>query len=158
MEITALVVSIISIVIALGSVVYTRRSTHIEEDRRRQERTPLFTCSIEAINDGMAHLLHLRLDTPWPLADITAEIVDGEGVAFTPSQDGVERTSAPIRTATFGRLVLGERATWRIDVADQRAAQIHARLTCTDRRGTSWPVLVSVDTPPRRTRIRVLGG
>jgi len=156
-EIAALVVSIFSALVSVGSVVYARRAVRIEEDRRRDEQIPSFTGDIEEMNYGAWHRLHLRLATPWPLEHLTAEIVEGDGIGFTQDQNGVERAPAPIRTAAFGALLQGDRATWRVEVAEERSDQIRIRVACTDRRAARWQVSVPVDAPLGQPQVRFLG-
>lgn len=158
MEIAALIVSIISLLVAIGSTVYARKVAGIETERRRDERIPTLIGETERVNEAW-YRLSLRLTSAWPLASLTAEIVEGDGVSFTPSQNGVSAGApSPIRTARWGALGQGDPAVWRIQLAETWSETIRLRVECCGGDGREWTVSVEVDTPHRPGRISVPRG
>ncbi|MCK9895223.1 hypothetical protein [Frankia sp. AgB32] len=158
MEITALIVSIISLVVAIGSTVYARQVARIEQERRKDERIPTLVGETERVN-GTWCRLRLQLTSDWPLAGIVAEIVEGDGVSFTPSQNGVEPgAQSPITTARWEALGQGDSAVWRIELAETWSTKIRLRVGCRGEDGREWSVSVEVKTPNRLTRISVPRG
>jgi len=92
MAVAAFVVSVFAIVIAVVSVLYTRRQAislqqvaEIEVERRKAERTPAFEGHIEGVNEGGWYRLVLRLTSAEPLSAVAVEITEGRGVSFGPS-------------------------------------------------------------------------
>src|SRR5687767_1144257 len=103
MTVAALIVSIVAILISLGSIVYARQQAQankkiaqIEQDRRHEERTPRFTAWVEDM--GSWKRLWLRLESSKALTRLAGTLVEAEGVSFTHSQNGVDPSSpAPIK-------------------------------------------------------------
>lgn len=156
MALAALLISFVSLAVAIGSFVYTRRRDHRDRDRRREERGPCFLGGIEPMNDGAWHRLWLELNSTEPLTSLMAELVRGAGVAFTSGQDGVDPAGPPTTARWDAPLAAGHRATWRVALEeDDRAKETLVRATCW-RGKESWTVLVMVQVPPRAPRMYVL--
>lgn len=162
MILTALVVSIVSLLVAVTAAYFayvqahfTRKQALVEADRRREERGPVLVGEIESL--GSWYRLRLRLESSWPLRSLYVEIVDTEGVSFTHSQNGVDPAApAPIRTAQHGVLQPGESATWRIQLDDDW--NTHLRLRVLARGWTpeeEWTRTLKIDPPRRLPRLLV---
>lgn len=154
MTVAALVVSIVALIIALISVVYTRQQAQankkiaqIEQDRRHEERTPKFTAWIEDM--GSWKRLWLRLESPRSLTRLVGTLVEAEGVSFTHSQNGVDPSSpAPIKSASWDKLLEhGESACWSIAFEDDYADKPILRVRCYSDDGDEWTVSVPFDPP-----------
>ncbi len=138
MAVAALALSMVSIVIAVTSVVHARRQAVSTEqmasndaDRRRLERVPDLVGEIEPVNDGAWHRLRLRLLSDEALTGLTVEIIDGHGVAFTGSQNGVDSSSPyPIQLASWGSLSPSETACWRVQLGEQGSTELWLLVTC----------------------------
>ncbi|NCT91960.1 hypothetical protein GXB85_13515 [Cellulomonas sp. APG4] len=133
-EIAALVVSVVALILAGLSVLYTHRqavavaeSTRIDRARRHDERQPRLQVGLRPLNkqDVDRRHLHLaiRLDGPEPLTAVRVEIRDAPGLVFSPSQLGVQaRAPQPITEgemrAPRGTDVLapGGVLTWQLEI------------------------------------------
>ncbi|ONH59672.1 hypothetical protein CcI49_17170 [Frankia sp. CcI49] len=155
MEITAFVVSIISLLVAVASAAYARQMARSDKERRRDERHPAFVGEIEMEEEGSWHShLRLRLTSPWPLARLTVSIVEGHGVEFAPDQDGIIPTSsAPHLALDHGTLSTGDRMDWRVRVLADRSEEIRLRVIGSDSDGRKWETAVYVATPPQLSQI-----
>ena len=155
MAVAALAVSLVALVMAALSVVYTRRQTisaqqvaKIDVERRKTERTPTFAGHIEDVNEGGWHRLVLRLTSAESLPGVAVEITEGRGVAFTTGQYGVDQSGAsPGKAQHAEALTPDSTAVWRIALAEDRAPVV--RLSVTTRiDGDEWTVPVAVTVPP----------
>jgi len=155
MAIAAFAVSVVAVVIAVLSAVYTRqqaisvqRLAKIEVERRKAERTPAFVGHIEEVNEGGWYRLVLRLTSAEPLPGVSVEITEGRGVSFMTGQYGVDQSGASPGSAQWNeRLAPDSTAVWRVALAEDRASVV--RLNVTARvGGDEWPVAVVVPVPP----------
>lgn len=153
--VAALIVSVLALLVSGGAVVYARRASQNDDARRHEERKPELLSGIKSMNGGSAHLLSLVLQSSEPLTGLVAEILDGRGIAFTASQDGVPPGGPSERAEWPGGLAVGERAAWRIDVPkDRLRGKFRLRVTC-HRTDDSWTVLLPMRAPagpPRSSR------
>ncbi len=155
MAVAAFVVSVFAIVIAVVSVLYTRRQAissqqvaEIEVERRKAERTPAFEGHIEGVNEGGWYRLVLRLTSAEPLSAVAVEITEGRGVSFTTGQHGVDQSGAsPGNAQHRGHLAPGGTAVWRVAFAEGRVPVMRLHVTARIA-GDEWPVLVTVQVPP----------
>ncbi|KJE23706.1 hypothetical protein FF36_01891 [Frankia torreyi] len=153
MEGTAFIVSIISLLVAVGSAVYARQVARIERERRRDERQPTFSGTIEmepeSVGGWYSHL-HLRLESPWPLTRLTASVIEGHGVEFTPDQDSIDPSSSvPRLRVQHGALRTGDQTDWLVRVLEDRSERICLRVICGDDARRQWETTVYVTTPPQ---------
>lgn len=153
MAIAALIVSILAMLVAGGSLVYTRRQAvdtsrlaKIESERHHREREPVLYGWIESMNNGGWYRLWLRLDSKEQLSSLRVEIVEGAGVTFPPSQNGVDPSGKRPLAATWSKLDPVESACWMVELAEERSSQIRLRAETTSD-GGEWTVSVPVEVP-----------
>ncbi|WP_344075928.1 hypothetical protein [Luedemannella helvata] len=164
MAIAALVISIVSGLIALGSAYYTRVQARAATDQVtaaldqvalmkaqiHDQRTPRFAGVVEDL--GSWHRLALRLLTPGALQSIRVTILGGGAVQFTPSQNGVDPGGAhPLQVATWSaahpqqkRLLAGDRAMWRVAFNGDPPKLVHLRVECVGDDGDVWNLTTEV--------------
>lgn len=92
MALAALVRSVLALLVAGASELYTKRQADaatltatLDAERRHEERTPTFDAWIEPVNDGTWQRLWLRLTSHQGLSAVEATITEGVGVEFTRS-------------------------------------------------------------------------
>lgn len=154
MALAALIVSILALLVAAASVAYVRRQTLASQalvatdtQRHHTERTPVWMSTLEQADTGDWYTLSLRLMRSQPLGSIAVAIFDAHGIAFAPSQNGVDPAlPSPVLTATHGALIEGERAVWRLALDPERSGTLHLHIDSTSA-GESWKSAGHVDVP-----------
>lgn len=128
MDIAAFVVSLFALAVASSSASYARRQARINDDRRREERSPRYTAEIE--DAGGWYRLWLRLESSESIDGLTVSVIDDRtGVSFTHGQNGVDPSLSSRRLqASHGRLAPGQAAVWRLDLDDARTRKVWLRL------------------------------
>jgi hypothetical protein len=150
MALASLIFSILALLVATASAWFTRRQAVIDAERRRDERTPVFSGEIEAVHAGDTpswYRLKLRLDSREALLGLSVAIVDSDGVRFAPSQEGVGSPS-PSATAKRESLQPAESAVWQVLLDEQRAGHLQLRIDCRDQSGLKWTVPHRMPVPP----------
>ncbi len=158
---TALILSIIAIVVAVVSAVFTgiaavatRRMQGTDKARRIDERRPKFTGEVRRHSFGAGSDLWLALLSDEPLADVMVWIASergglSQGVSFSLRGKGVRSVEYadahdPLSGDPLG-LKPGESVAWRVDVSDRHSDPLRLQITCRAGDGTQWIVPVSVD-------------
>ncbi|MGI5223520.1 hypothetical protein [Actinoallomurus sp. CA-142502] len=156
MAVAALVISIVSLLVAGLAAWFTWRQTRAEEaatsiERKRHhaEREPAFEGRVKLVSNSGWHRLDLRLAQGGPLAKVTVTIVEGDGVEFAGNQYGVPGPAARATAFTINPLKRDELATWRVLLADSRSSRIRLVCECSDDAGDTWEVSTWVDLPPK---------
>ncbi|MGW6197599.1 hypothetical protein ACWF0M_15765 [Kribbella sp. NPDC055110] len=145
-----LAISLVALVVSLGSVYFTWRVDRRDKDRRADELTPKLTAEIKEMSGGDTgwYRVHLQLETLKELATVHVAIVAGKGVSFTGSQRGVDpNASYPILAVDDGPLRPGHDLTWRVQLDDERDTEARLVVDCGDSQGHRWSVVVDVDLP-----------
>jgi hypothetical protein len=148
MDVAAFVVSLFALAVASVSAYYARRQARINEDRRREERSPRYTAEIE--DAGGWYRLWLRLESSESIEGLTASVVDDRaGVSFTHGQNGVDPSLSSRRLeARHGRVTAGQAAAWRLDLDDAHTRKVWLRV---DSEGTQaqdrWTQTILAEVP-----------
>lgn len=163
MEWTALVISIVAMLIAGASAFYTRQQAQaardtakIDRERRLAETAPDLDATIE--NMGGWNRVWLRIKQAEPLTRLDAEIVAGRGISFSRSVDGVDPSQPyPVLRAFYlpsylrsgaAALHSGDAACWRVDLQEDRADIAHLRVTCHGSAQERWIVHKELNMAP----------
>ena len=165
----AVVVAVSAAVVAVWSHRSARRSAVAAEETLRLSQTPEFTAEVENPSGTAGgthgwHRLMVRVakSVAGPIDELHVELLT-DGVAFSPSQNGVE-PGAPRFVAvhadderTPASLDVGDRAHWRLvfdDEYDQLPGpafeQIEIRVTATRRDTKPWTTVLHVPVEARR--------
>jgi hypothetical protein len=160
MAIAALIISILALLTAGASALYTkqqaqaaRQTTAIERERRHEERTPRFDARVESVSGWFR--LWLRLDTTRPIARLTCRLVEADGITFGHSQNGVAPDApAPIKEASWSEtLEQGDSACWKVELEDEHQTDVRLRVQCRDQQGEEWQVTVPLSVPPKLPQV-----
>jgi hypothetical protein len=157
MVVAALIVSLLALVVAVLSAVFTgiqakhtRALAEIEASRRHDEQTPVLVAWIEGVNwndttgDAGWYRLCLRLESAEALDRLTAEVIGTDAVSFAPGQVGVDPTAAAHREP----LQPGEAVCWRVELPERDRPRAMQRLIVRcHRAAATWSVLVEVEVP-----------
>lgn len=165
MTVAALVLSILAIILAGASALYTRKqaiaataTATIETDRRHDELTPRFTALVEPMPHSHPYYkLRLRLDTPQPLTALRVRLLNAPvDVQFTNGQHGTDPGArSPIHEA-FAVPENGialrphDHATWQVELNSVPDGGLRLQVDA-EARGGVWQVPVSVPTPPEHS-------
>jgi hypothetical protein len=156
MVVAALIVSLLALVVAVVSAVFTgiqakhtRALAEIEASRRHDEQTPILVARIEGVNrndvtgDAGWYRLRLRLDSAESLDGLTAEVIGTDAVSFAPGQVGVEPTIAAHREP----LEPGESVCWRVELPERDRPRAMRLIVRCHRAAAMWPVRVEAEVP-----------
>lgn len=156
MAVAALVISIVSLFVAGLAVWFAWRqakaaeaSTAIERRRYHAEREPVFEGGIESLNGGCSNRLDLRLVKGGPLAEVTATIVEGDGVEFAGNQHGAPGPEPRVSAFTVEALKTGEVASWHVVLSESYSARIRLACVCRSGDGDEWEASTWVDLPAK---------
>jgi hypothetical protein len=160
MQAWAFAISLVALVVSLGSGVFTgiqaaeaRTVRKIEAARRRDELTPQLVGDVEDM--GGWHRLGLALQTSTPLTRLEVQILGDEAVFFTTGTQGVAPMTAQPREAVYDLehpLAQGQRYTWALEYDPLTGPdELQVRATCYapdhNGRDISWQVLIQIDMP-----------
>jgi hypothetical protein len=135
----------ISATAAVVSALSARRSSRNAAAQAHDARTPSWKATFDSKGGGV---LSLRLHSNHPLESVTATIVEGAGISFSTSQQGVDpASSSPILQATAGPLQPADTAKWRLLLSQRRERMLHLRVRGTTSKGECWDVPVEVEIP-----------
>ena len=134
----------ISATAAVVSSLNSHRSARNAAAQVHHARTPSWKPSFDPSGD----VLSLRLHSNHPLENITATIVEGAGISFSTSQEGVDpAATSPVLQATDGPLQPAETAKWRLLLDQRRDRMLHLRVRGTASNGECWDVPVEIEIP-----------
>lgn len=165
MALAALVLSVLALLAAGASALYTKRQADaatliatLDAERRHEERTPTFDAWIEPVNDGTWHRLWLRLTSPQGLSAVEATITEGAGVEFTTGQYGVDPGALPpvLHASTMDEtgakgLAPDERTCWQVRFSQSpKPSEFRIRISAAQNDST-WNVTIPVRTPREPT-------
>lgn len=171
MTVAALVLSVVAILVAVASAVYTRRGadaqaalTRIEAARHLEERRPKLVGKVERIGAGSRQRLQLTLVSDEPLTAIEVTIpriqgVSPQGVSFTlniygvyPSRPGELPDRAFCYDPYSGQpsgLKPGDSITWAVELADKHVDTLRIEAACHGTAGELWnPVRIAAPVEP----------
>jgi hypothetical protein len=163
----ALVVSIVALLVAIGSAGYTRRqataaegSLTIERERRLEERRPRLTGMffVSGVN-AKQYGLRITLDSDEPLAGLDVTISEeGQGIEFNPRTYGVVSPHPnELALRAFSHDIIGGPAglkphssvTWAASVPEKHPEHVRLDVACHGAGGERWDVVVDADVEPR---------
>jgi hypothetical protein len=142
MQVASFVLSVVAVLIAGSSALFTWRNHKINQERRIEERAPEFHCEVERLNAW--YRLTIRAEAPFALSSCRVRILD-PNVTFTPSQEGVAGDDLSI--ADYGQLPDGAAESRRVELK-ARAGQIRLRIECSAGRTGSWVIHSDAKLPP----------
>lgn len=155
MALAALLVSILALLVAGLSALYTRKQANeaeatrrIEQDRRHDERQPHLRARVEPVSNGAWCRLWLELESAEPVTATTVEIL-GSSITFPSNQQGVASgDQAPLIATSEGQSPLSQASPlcWRVLVDEGQEAQERLLVTC-HRGEERWQSVLSVDLP-----------
>jgi hypothetical protein len=175
MTVAALVLSVVAILVAVASAVYTRRGaaaqealTRIESARHLEERRPRLAGKVERIGAGSRQRLQLTLVSDEALAamEVTIPRVQGvspQGVSFTLNIYGVyppRPGELPYRGFCYdpysggaAGLKPGSSITWAVELADEHVGTLQIEAACHGAAGELWdPVRIEAPVEPDISR------
>jgi hypothetical protein len=161
--IAAFIVSILALITAGASVLYTRRqavaaatTARIESHRHHKELTPEIDAG-EIEDRGGWYRLRFQIEKSAPLAKVEAEMVETDGVSFRGGTNGVTPLQAGLPSRAeylpefasehFDQLTTGSSLYWIIDLADNRSLNLQLRLTCHGLNHEKWTLYRSIPVP-----------
>lgn len=157
MAVTAIVLSIVAILISVVSAWYTRmqgvasrEQARTDRARRIDEKRPTFDSTVVEFNGGGWYRLDLTLSSHWPLTRIEVAIVEGNGVRFGRGQTGVRPAGVddPMTSAEWAEeLRPGTTACWKVDLEQERSSSILLEVTGHGEDGQQWTTPVRVQVP-----------
>ena len=157
MDIITVVISVIALLVAIPSVIYTRHVARIEGARRHDERVPDVKPSLEhkslgpsdAYGDRQNHAykLWLTMKSEEALTALHVQILDPGQLSFTPGVDGAA-PGGPTTSVDYSEtLGPGDRIGWQLDNGGRRRVSVELRITCF-RGKEQWVVLREATAPP----------
>lgn len=155
--ILTLVISVIALVVAIGSWEYARRRDQRDAARWHKEQTPTLTGGVSVYPDDRRHRLWLKLRDGDPLTGLSVEITTVHPqVSFEPNQEGVPGGRS-IRAESDKQLTVGGLIAWRIEMPERyRPDSLELLVTCRRPR-QEWqvpvtaPVVEEDELPPGLT-------
>jgi hypothetical protein len=152
MALTALIVSVLALLVSTASAAYARRqalaqdeATAIERDRRHNERAPDFETQIEDVNNNFAFFrLWVALTSNEPLDSIAVELPADCSFHFADNVSGV---LDPRHAESYqGPIGPGERVCWRVVLPDTAKEEESFLISSTS--GTArWTKRIAVSLP-----------
>jgi len=163
--IASFVLSIVAIVVAGLSALYTRRQAvatagvhEIERSRRLDERRPRLSAKIDRLGATSGRLV-VTLESDEPLSAVELAIPEGQGVTFNRNVVGVH----PVRPGDLAHHAFTydplldkptgirprESASWAVDIAEKHVGTLRLDATCPGMAGESWgSVLITARVEP----------
>jgi len=141
----ALAALLLSILNAVGGLLYAGAQARRDRGRRHEETQPVWVPRIERVPNTSTYVLSLRLDVAAGVDSVEIVIWKADGVAFSAGEpDGGVGKGAP--SASHGPVVGGDSVTWSVEFGSPRSTT--ARLLITSARGRqTWTAIEDVDVP-----------
>lgn len=168
MALASLLISVLAILIAIASVVYSRRQATasegalaIDRERRLEERRPRLSGKVERVDGGMTQL-KITLESNEPLAKVEITIPSGQGVTFHHERG--ETFGVSVRPDCIGPpdafsyheftgepsgMAPRESITWRVDLAEMHADTVRLEAICYGPAAERWDsVMITAPVEP----------
>lgn len=142
MDVVTVVISVLALLIAIPSLIYTRSVARIEGSRRHDERVPDVSLVVEATPLGIGELdpdryvtvfyeyeLWLTVKSAEPLTGVTVNLLNPESFSFKAGQAEVSQDD-PAVVRHEGQLGPGDQKSWELEPGPGASGGLEARIVC----------------------------